>query len=114
MPPTLADRLIHILIAINTIETMLAGKSIETFAADLPLRLGVERSLEIICEASRHLAEDVKSQETTIDWRHMVDFGDLLRHAYHQTDPAMIWRVVHEDLGPLKSFAERVMRDSAS
>jgi uncharacterized protein with HEPN domain len=105
MPPTLADRLAHILTAIETIETLLAGKTIEDFAADLPRRLAVERALEIICEASRRLPDNIKTRETTIDWKRMVNFGNLLRHAYHRVDPKLVFEIASRDLPPLKAFA---------
>ena len=49
MPPTLADRLVHILAAIDTIENALANKRFDDVTGDLMLRLAVERSFEIIC-----------------------------------------------------------------
>ncbi len=111
MPPTLADRLVHILTAIDTIQAMLATKTAEDFAADFPSRLAVERALEIICEASRQIPEDVKARQKSIDWPRMVDFGNLLRHAYHRVDPQIVFEIAARDLPPLKAFAERVIRD---
>jgi uncharacterized protein with HEPN domain len=52
MPPTLGDRLIHILTAARAIQTMLMNKTREEFTNDVQSRLAVERALEIICEAS--------------------------------------------------------------
>ena len=106
MPPTVADRLTHILTAIETIATMLAGKTIGDVTADLPLRL------EIICEASYRLPENIKARETSIDWKGMIDFGNLLRHAYHRVDPKLVSEIASRDLPPLKAFVERVIRES--
>ena len=44
MPPTLADRLVHILTAIDAIQTMLARKTLEDFAADFTAACGRTRS----------------------------------------------------------------------
>jgi uncharacterized protein with HEPN domain len=112
MPPTLADRLVHILTAIDAIQTMLARKTREDFAADFPLRLAVERALEIICEASHRVPKNIKAQQKTIDWQRMVDFGNLLRHAYHRVDPQVVFDIAARDLPPLKAFAERIIRES--
>jgi uncharacterized protein with HEPN domain len=112
MPPTLADRLIHILTAINTIETMMSGKTLEAFDADLPLRWAVERALEIICEASHRLPDDVKARGRAIDWERMVNFGNMLRHAYHRTDAQIVFGIVSRDLPPLKAFVAEMMRQS--
>jgi hypothetical protein len=43
MPPTLADRLEHILTAIETVEQALAENQVEDITGDLMLRLAVER-----------------------------------------------------------------------
>ena len=112
MPPTLADRLVHILAAIDTIQSALANKEIEDMTADLMLRLAVERSFEIICEASRRIPDDVKARHPEIDWQGMVDFGNELRHAYHRVEPSILWEIAQRDLPPLKAFIERVMRQS--
>jgi uncharacterized protein with HEPN domain len=112
MPPTLADRLVHILTAIETIETMMAGKTFDAFHADLPLRFGVERALEIICEASRRLPDDVKGRGREIDWPRMANFGNMLRHAYHRTDPQIVFGIVSRDLPPLKAFVAEMMRQA--
>jgi uncharacterized protein with HEPN domain len=112
MPPTLADRLVHILVAIETIQKALANKRPEDITEDLMLRLAVERSLEIICEASRRVPDRQKEQHPEIDWRGMVDFGNELRHAYHRVDPTTLWEIAHRDLPPLKAFAERVIGET--
>jgi uncharacterized protein with HEPN domain len=41
----------------------------------------------------------------------MVDFGNRLRHAYRRIDAAIVWNIVANDLPPLKSFVERVIRE---
>jgi uncharacterized protein with HEPN domain len=112
MPPTLADRLTHVLTAIETIQSALANKQFEELAKDLMLRLAVERSFEIICEASRRIPDDVKTQQPDINWRGMLDFGNRLRHAYHSVEPSLLWEIAQRDLPPLKAFVERVMRSS--
>jgi uncharacterized protein with HEPN domain len=112
MPPTLADRLVHILGAIDTIQTALAETAFEDFTKDLLLRLAVERSFEIICEASRRIPDNVKAQHPEIDWRGMIDFGNRLRHAYHRIDPNLLWQIAKRDLPPLKAFVEQVIRDA--
>jgi uncharacterized protein with HEPN domain len=112
MPPTLADRLVHILAAIDTIQSALASKRFEDITGDLMLRLAVERSFEIICEASRRIPDNVKAQQPDIDWQGMVDFGNRLRHAYHRVEPSILWEIAQRDLPPLMAFAERVIRES--
>jgi uncharacterized protein with HEPN domain len=107
MPPTVEDRLRDILEAITAIEEMLAGSSLDAFTTDKMRRMATERYLEIVCEAARRLADDVKREARHIDWRKMTDFGNVLRHAYHATRVDIIWDIVQNDLPTLKSFVIR-------
>jgi uncharacterized protein with HEPN domain len=112
MPPTLADRLVHILAAIDTIQTLIAKKALQDFTNDIPLRLAVERAFEIISEASRRIPENIKARQMTIEWQRMADLGNLLRHAYHRVEPQILLDIAKRDLPPLKAFAERVIRET--
>jgi uncharacterized protein with HEPN domain len=111
VPPTLADRLHHVLHVIENIERFLNGKLQEDFANDQLLRLAVERSLEIVSEASRRIPAEVKARETQIEWQRMAELGNFLRHACHDLNPTTLWRIVESDLKPLKAFAERILRE---
>lgn len=112
MRPTVAERLAHIDEAIDNIRQMLAGRSRAAFIEDMMLRLAVERSLEIISEASRHIPPDLKAKEQTINWRRLADLGNWLRHAYHRTDAGILWDMVQNDLEPLKTFVGRMIKGS--
>jgi uncharacterized protein with HEPN domain len=37
----------------------------------------------------------------------MIDFGNVLRHAYHAIRVDIVWGIVQKDLPALKSFAAR-------
>jgi uncharacterized protein with HEPN domain len=111
VPPTLADRLVHILEAIRNIQHFLAGKTRENFASDLFLRLAVERSFEIISEASRRIPEGIKAQQSQVNWQGMADLGNRLRHAYHRVDANILWDIAERDLPPLKAFVEHVVQN---
>jgi uncharacterized protein with HEPN domain len=113
VPPTLGDRVVHILEAIEEIEQAVAGKTLEAFAGDRFLRLGIERLLEIVCEASRHIPEQMKTKQTDIAWHKMIDFGNRLRHVYHNVDATIVWNIIRDDLPPLKAFVRQIIEDEA-
>jgi uncharacterized protein with HEPN domain len=112
VPPTAQDRLHDILESISAIEKIIQGKSLEQFTSDVILRLATERLLEIICEASRKLPDGIKKSDSTIDWQKMIDFGNVLRHAYHAIRVDIVWGIVQNDLPTLKSFAVRTIRQA--
>lgn len=107
MPPTTQDRLRDILESISSIEQMIQGASLEQFASNTMMRLAVERLLEIVCEASRRLPEEIKKSGPGIEWQKMINFGNVLRHAYHAIGVDIVWDIVQSDLPALKSFAIR-------
>ena len=107
MPPTVEDRLSDIRTSISQIERITSNMTLERFASDITIRAATERFLEIVCEASRQLPNDIKQREPQIAWRKMVDFGNLLRHAYQSTKTEFVWDIVQNDLPTLKAFVER-------
>ena len=112
VPPSVADRIGHIATALGRIREITAGHTRESFKANFLVGIGVERLLEIISEASRHIPPDVKEQEPGINWRRLADLGNWLRHAYHLTDADLLWAMIEEDLEPLRIFVEQTAKDS--
>jgi uncharacterized protein with HEPN domain len=81
------------------------------FGANRDVRQSVERSLEVISEASRLLPTQFKESRAEIPWRKIADFGNVLRHAYFAVDPDIVWRIASDDLAPLRD-ALVSMRDN--
>ena len=109
MPPSLGNRLEHILESIESIQSLLAGDGRDAISSSRMIRMALERELEIICEAARYVPQDIRSQESAIDWQRMTDLGNRLRHAYHSIDVAILLHIVNTDLPPLKDVVERVL-----
>ena len=61
--------LIEILEAIDGIEKHTAGKSLTDFKQDWLLRLAIQRALEIISEASRHIPDDLLLLAPDVPWK---------------------------------------------
>ena len=108
MQPTISERIAHIDTAIDDIREALAEQTKASFTDNMMLRLAVERLLEIISEASRHIPSEMKVTEPHINWRRLADLGNWLRHAYHRTDPGILWDMFENDLEPLKIFVKRI------
>jgi uncharacterized protein with HEPN domain len=106
--PTISERIEHIDTAIDNIREALAEQTKASFTDNMMLRLAVERLLEIISEASRYIPPEVRAKESHINWRRLADLGNWLRHAYHRTDPGLLWDMVENDLEPLKIFVGRI------
>lgn len=97
--PVLAD----ILAAIEGIEQATLDKSFEAFEQDWLLRHGVQRGIEIISEACRHLPDRLLRDHPGIPWDKVRASGNVLRHEYFRIADAVIWSVVIHELPPLKA-----------
>lgn len=108
--PTLSERLDHICETIEQIEANTGGMTLDSYRADRFRQLGVERALEIISEASRHIPDDVKSQHPEIPCRRVADIGNRLRHAYHSVDAEIVWEILSNELSTLKAAINSMRR----
>jgi uncharacterized protein with HEPN domain len=88
--------------SIHGIEKALARKSFRDYQRSWLLRSAVERGIEVISEASRHLGHDLKAQHKDVRWKDIAGIGNILRHDYQRIDAAIIWKAVKDDLPPLK------------
>jgi uncharacterized protein with HEPN domain len=67
------------------------------------LRSAVERQFEIVGEALAQLARlDVAMSARIPDIRAIIAFRNALIHGYALVDRARVWRVVQENLPPLR------------
>ncbi len=103
MSPRLAD----MIEAIERIHHVLDGVSLELFELDWEKRWLVERGLEVISEASRHLPEDVKARHPAIPWQKVAGIGNILRHAYDHIAPDVLWKLAQADLIALEKNLPR-------
>jgi uncharacterized protein with HEPN domain len=56
------------------------------------LRLGLERSVEIISEASRHIPDEMKAMRAEVPWPRVTAIGNILRREYHGLSGNIIWK----------------------
>ena len=98
-------RLHDILEAIEGIENTAAGMTFSDYERSWQVRRAVERGVEIISEASRHIPEELRLRYPRIYWREIAGIGNLLRHEYGRIDDRIMWRVVEKYLPELKVVA---------
>jgi uncharacterized protein with HEPN domain len=103
---SLITRLSDIIEAIERINETVGDMPLEGFEADWQKQWLVERGVEILSEASRHLTDVLKNRHPEIPWRKVAGIGNVLRHAYGSIAPPLMWTLVREDLPQL----ERVCR----
>lgn len=104
MPPRgILQRLHDIRDAIDRSLDFVADKSFAEYAENTLLRGAVERNIEIVSEASRHIPDEIKARHASIPWASIAGIGNVLRHGYDVVDDRAIWNTVQSDLGPFRT-----------
>ena len=106
---SLRPRLQDILANIRIVEGMVADCDQETFTANPVFRLAVERAIEIISEATRHIPEQVRAQHPDVPWRNIAAIGNKMRHEYQRVDADIIWNIAEVHLPALKPVIEAIL-----
>jgi uncharacterized protein with HEPN domain len=96
-------RLADIIEAIERIRRVLDGVTLEAFEQSWEKRWLVERGVEVISEASRHLTDDIKERRTEVPWSKVAGIGNVLRHAYDHVAPDVLWKLAQDDLATIES-----------
>jgi len=92
----------HILESIKRIaEYVEDGKS--GFYQSTLIQDAVTRNLQVLAESSQRLSDEFKSQHTSIPWRELSGFRNILVHDYPGIDLDAVWSVVEHDLPPLRA-----------
>ncbi|OYU86762.1 MAG: hypothetical protein CFE29_27495 [Bradyrhizobiaceae bacterium PARB1] len=102
MPRSPLLRIHDMLESIKGIEQAIRGKSYRDYQRSWVLRSALERGIEVISEASRHLGRELKAQHKEVRWKDIAGIGNILRHEYQRVDDRIIWNAVKNELPPLK------------
>jgi uncharacterized protein with HEPN domain len=92
-----ADRLAHLVEAIDDIQDIVSGGRAE-FLASRRDQLAVRAALEVMGEAARHLSEGLKERTTQIDWNWLIEFRNRAIHEYFGVEPEELWEIVRHKL----------------
>jgi len=111
-PRTVLLRLTDIRDAIDGIATITAGATFDMFESTWGMQRAVERGLEIVSEASRHVPAELKALTPDIPWRQIAAIGNLLRHEYQRVDPMATWNIVAEHLPALAIAIEQLIAEA--
>ena len=107
-------RLNHILEALNEIEDFTKGITYDEYMKNSMLRHALVRLLEIIGEASNHLAEDLKSEFSEIEWVSLKGLRNVLAHEYFGVDYQLIWNLIVDQVPDLKNKINNILIEKFS
>ena len=103
-------RLTDMLEAIDGATDIVSGMSFSQYQRSYATRKAVERCVEIVSEASRHLPDNLKSRHPAIHWSEIAAIGNLLRHEYQRVDDWIMWRVATKYFPELRDAVTDILR----
>ena len=84
--------------AIDIAISVCSKLNLERFRSSKVEKLAVQRTIEIISEAARHLPQEELEKYPTVPWRQVKAMGNVLRYEYHHLNDKIIWDVVRDEL----------------
>lgn len=99
---------IHVYLAdivecLEKIEEYTQGISEVEFFRNTQIQDAVLRRLEIIGEAVKHLPKRIREKYPSVPWQKVAGTRDILAHEYFGVHLQNVWKIIQEDLTPLKA-----------
>ncbi len=105
-------RLEHIQAAIDNIFQYTAGRTIQQFNDDTMLFYATVKNIEIIGEAAYHLTRAFCKEHPDTPWNDVMRMRNILVHDYYRIRLNEVWKVIQEDLQPLREQVVRYLAET--
>ena len=104
-------RLNDIIRAIDGTEGTIGGIGFKTFQTVFHTPRTVERCIEIISEATRHIPKEMKAKYPDVPWQQIAGIGNVLRHDYDLVDDYITWDVAKAHFPRLRAVVVEMLAE---
>jgi uncharacterized protein with HEPN domain len=111
MSPSTFEHLHHILEETDYLMRRAEGLKQDEFISDETLRRAFVRSLEIIGEAAKKVAPEIRETHNQIEWKAVAGMRDKLIHAYFGVDYDLVWDVIKIKIPVLHQEITKILLD---
>ncbi len=87
-------------------------KNLQDLLSDEIFSRAIERSLEIIGEATKHVSELTKLKYPEVEWKKIAGLRDVIIHQYFGVDYDLIWDVVVQKIPGLHHEIIKILKDT--
>jgi len=95
--------------ALEVVENFTLGITRQTYGENLQIRRSIERSVQLIGEAAKHVSPAFREAHPDIPWRKIVAQRNVLTHEYGDVDDDLLWNLVIVELPPLAAKLRKVL-----
>jgi uncharacterized protein with HEPN domain len=92
---------------------IIAGQSKHDWHNNTTIRLAIERGLEIIGEAARHVSETWRAQHPEIPWQDIIGQRNILAHDYGNIDYNLLYETAVQDIPELITQLQNILPPAA-
>ena len=101
----------HILESISLVGQYISELSKKDFLQSKEVQDATIRRIEIIGEATKQIANDLREKYPEIKWREIMAMRNLLIHEYFRVDLGIVWQIVENELPKLKQQIDDILND---
>lgn len=98
----IADRIDHMIEAIDQIVAFAEDHDKASFMGDLKTVMACRAAFIVIGEAVGGIPEDFRESNTAVPWAEARHYRNFLIHVYDQIDPSKLWETIRESLPPMR------------
>ena len=101
--------LLDIVEAMNDARTFVEGMTFEELEGDLRTQYALQRTFEIIGEATKQVDDSIRERHSDLPWRKMAGMRDLLIHKYFAVNLEVVWNAVHKDFPAVQPHLREIL-----
>jgi uncharacterized protein with HEPN domain len=90
------------------------GLDRDRFFGSTLIQDAVIRNLQTLAESSQRLSDAIRNTESTIAWRQIAGFRNVLVHNYLGVDLDAVWTIVRDELPVLAAAVDRMRQRIAN
>lgn len=95
--------------AARTAQRLIGGLDYATFVDDERTSLAIERLLENVGEAARHVSSVLQDGHPEIPWQGIIGMRNVLAHQYGVVDQRKVWEAAKEGVSALIPLLEAIL-----
>ena len=103
-------RLSHMLSAAREAQSFTRNETRASIEKDRKLTLALVKAVEIIGEAASKISNECQQTLPQIPWHSISGMRNRLIHAYFDVNLDILWKTITEDLPPLISELENIVK----